>query len=307
MRGRFCPILATAFLCLRTLGLPSLSATVIPDEVKKIVTFIYAPLPSVPGANSLVPVGTGFFVAVRNTADARGIFGYLVTAKHVLQDRSGSQYPEIFLRLNRHKGDAELVRLELTGKDKKVFYHPTDNSVDIAVIPVLPPEATYDFKALPDELLTTEGSFKELGISEGAEVFFTGLFLPHVGQHKNYPIVRFGRVAMITDERISWQELGRPPEMLRLYLIETQSYGGNSGSPVFFYFLPPNTLAGTPILRLAGIMKGSLDELRPIGVIQSTQQAVSAQNLGIAVVTPSYLLYEILFSDELKTIRSKVK
>jgi hypothetical protein len=41
---------------------------------------------------------------------------------------------------------------------------------------------------------------------------------------------------MISSEKIPWQD--RPTEPVQeadLYLLETQSYGGNSGSPVFFY------------------------------------------------------------------------
>jgi len=32
---------------------------------------------------------------------------------------------------------------------------------------------------------------------------------------------------------------------------------------------------------------------------------VSAQNIGIAAVTPSYLVHDILFSDELKKLRAE--
>jgi hypothetical protein len=39
---------------------------------------------------------------------------------------------------------------------------------------------------------------------------------------------------MITDDRFRWQEGSRPAEMVELYLLETMSFGGNSGSPVFF-------------------------------------------------------------------------
>jgi hypothetical protein len=47
-------------------------------------------------------------------------------------------------------------------------------------------------------------------------------------------------------------------------------------------------------------MMGYFNEATPIGVVQTPTAAIpySRQNIGIAAVTPSYLLYEILFSAE---------
>jgi hypothetical protein len=90
-----------------------------------------------------------------------------------------------------------------------------------------------------EELVTTKESFNALKISEGSDVFFVGLFTSFYGQHKNFPIARFGRVALISGEKIPWQD--RPTEPVQeadLYLLETQSYGGNSGSPCVFLFRP---------------------------------------------------------------------
>jgi hypothetical protein len=50
------------------------------------------------------------------------------------------------------------------------------------------------------------------------------------------PIVRFEKVALITDEKIEWKET-IPPKPLELYLLECQSYSGNSVSPVIFNLL----------------------------------------------------------------------
>lgn len=52
-----------------------------------------------------------------------------------------------------------------------------------------------------------------------------------MGEHRNNPIVRFGRVALLPEDKIPWQENGKSAESVELYLLETQSYGGNSGSP----------------------------------------------------------------------------
>jgi hypothetical protein len=35
------------------------------------------------------------------------------------------------------------------------------------------------------------------------------------------------------DEKVEWKEKGIPSKLLDLYLLECQSFGSNSGSPVF--------------------------------------------------------------------------
>lgn len=133
-------------------------------------------------------------------------------------------------------------------------------------------------------------------------MFFAGLFTPYPGAEKNYPIVRFGRVALVTDEKIEWG--GKPMD---LYLIEAGSYGGNSGSPVFFHFgierSPGIAVMGNPVLKLAGVMQGSVTELQPIQVVDTSKTPVAISNIGIAAVVPAYKIHEVLFGGELKKRR----
>jgi hypothetical protein len=59
----------------------------------------------------------------------------------------------------------------------------------------------------------------------------SGTFLdlqPVIGTRRNYPVIRFGRVAMITEEKVKFGDYEAD-----LYLVETGSYGGNSGSPAW--------------------------------------------------------------------------
>jgi hypothetical protein len=272
----------------------------IPPEVKSIVAFIFVP----DTTGKLVPNGTAFFVGVKDTNKPPGYAVNLVTAKHILQleDRK-TFYPVVFVRLNRKAGDAEILRLDLqpAGNSKNVFVH-SDPTVDIAVVPALPDENVFDFKFISDDFLTTGEDFQTLKIREGSEIFFTGLFIPHIGERKNYPVVRFGRVALVTDERINWEGT-----KTQLYLVESASYGGNSGSPVFFYLgaerEPGSIVVGAPVLKLAGIMKGFVGERRPIELVETARIPVSVSNIGIAGVVPAYLLHEILFGPELKAKR----
>jgi len=169
----------------------------------------------------------------------------------------------------------------------------------------VPDLSSFEYKILPYDYITTRDDAKKLRIREGDEVFFSGLFIPHIGEDRNLPIVRFGRVSLVTDEKINWN--GTKIELL---LIETISVGGNSGSPVFFYFGPdrePGQLKlGPPILKLAGIVKGSFVSGNPLEFIQTDIRPVVRSTIGITGVVPAHKLYEILFGAELKRQRNSI-
>lgn len=271
------------------------------SEIKKSISFIFLKGQE----DKLVANGTGFFVGVKKEGTADTYSVYFVTAKHVLQDKGGQYYPEIILRLNKLDGNSDLIKVELS--ETKVFEH-TDETVDIALFNCLPDQKIYDFKFIPNELIANNEIIKQHEIAEGDEVFFTGLFTSHIGQKRNQPIIRFGRVALIPEEKIEWKEDGKPTKFMELYLLECQSFGGNSGSPVFFQLNPlrrPGQISiGGPTILLAGIMTGSFLHGTNVQITQAVQNLVSLQNLGIAAVTPANKLQEILFSSELVKARS---
>ncbi len=297
---RFILMLVVVAICI---GFDSLLAAPIPPEVKSVVVFVF-----VPGnkPDQYMPYGTAFFVGVKSPKSPDRSFVYLVTAKHVLQTPDQKSWlPNILLRLNTKTGDSEILKVPVTlsGTDKTVFFHP-DSSVDIAVIPALPDEKKFDFKILPEEMITTEKDFKDLKITEGSEVFFTGLFSGYLGARKNYPIVRFGRVSLVTDEKIRFAN-----QDAQLYLIESGSYGGNSGSPVFFYFgsdrTPGMLVVGPPVLKLAGVMKGCFQDCQPVTEIETSKASIAQSNMGVAAVVPAFKLHELLFGPELAKQRGQ--
>ena len=276
----------------------------VPPEIKTVVAFVFAPGPT---GGPPIPHGTGFFVGVKHPKDETRSFVYLVTAKHVLQsvDRR-SWLPKILLRLNTRKGDLGFIEIPIvpSGRGQTIFLHPTDTTTDVAVIPGLPDEKQFDFKFLPDELLTSKQDFASLKIVEGSEVFFTGLFSPHVGTRRNYPVIRFGRVALITDERVKFGDHDAD-----LYLVDTGAYGGNSGAPVFFYLgsdrEPGAIIVGPPVLKLAGVMSGTFLDLQPLRAIETARIAVAPSSMGIAAVVPAYKVKEILAGPELSRRRAQ--
>lgn len=273
-------------------------AAPIPQDVKKTVTFIFIEK----NRGELIPNGTGFFVAVKHETDPGMQSTYLVTAQHVLKDGKGNFLSKIWIRLNKLAGGSEFLPAALTRRLEKLIYTHPDPTVDIAVVPAYASRDVFDYIPIDPTMLVTRESFREIGIGEGSEIFFVGLFTAHVGKERNYPLVRFGRVAMISGERILWRERRKKdPDLVEVFLMETTTFGGNSGSPVFFDLgvdRIPNTIAPREI-RLAGVVRGSFLKGEPVQVVSTGLVPFVDQNIGISAVTPSYFLHDILLSEEL--------
>ena len=162
----------------------------------------------------------------------------------------------MWVRLNQRGSGVDYVRLELaeSGPNRNVFFH-ADSSVDLVALPFLPDRDKFEFKLLPEQMVTEKDEPERLNIREGTEVFFTGLLVQYAGVQRNHPVVRFGRVALVTDEPIEFQG-----ERRDVYLLEVASFGGNSGAPVFFSLgadrEPGMLVIGAPIVKLAGVMMG---------------------------------------------------
>jgi len=302
-----------AFLIILTMPFSMISkGMTIPENVKKLVAFVYV------GDNphDARLSGTGFFVSVSKVSSTNGPTAYyFVTAKHVILKPDRSPVSRIFLRVNdRHDGVAMVpVDLILAGTNKNVYFHQ-DADVDLAVIAGVPDPQYCDIMTLDSGYLTSESDIRALHIHEGTDTFFTGLFTHYFGSSRNYPIVRFGKFALATDEKLDWPE----PKFdsgtniwqitrQNLYLIESTSLGGNSGSPVFFQFgmeREANTISfGGPELKLAGVMKGNFGDIESIIPIETAVIPGVRTNTGVAAVIPAYLLHDILFCDEIKTRR----
>lgn len=307
--------LITVFALL-ALSLVPVGAVPVPKNIKDAVTYIYVPSKD---GKQVVENGTGFFVYVENEQSKRDSV-YLVTAKHVLLEKPGKFYSEISIRINNSEGTSDFIKIPLAGPNAAKLFTHSDSTVDVAVIPgsdikLLPGKAKnyWAFKAVSISMAISAEHFEKGHVQEGDETFFVGLFSHYSGTKKNYPIVRFGRLAMITNEKIPWDD-----QMLTLYLVETQSFGGNSGSPVFFYPSlerePGRFVLGRPTLLFAGVMMGTFQGAHEIrfakpgkpperGTIQG-RSLISVENIGIAAVVPASQVKDILFSDAVKAHRA---
>jgi hypothetical protein len=195
-------------------------------------------------------------------------------------------------------GGSEIGNVILN-KDE-IFTHE-DAEVDIAVVPVSINPRIYDTIVVQEEIISTKQTVEQLQVGEGDDAFFIGLFTHHIGKVRNQPIVRFGRVALFPEEKVQ----SGPNTEEDLYLMECQSYAANSGSPAFFYIsLTRHPPFMQQRLYLAGVVKGHF-RFPPDDEVSIDQ--LDRPNIGVAAVTPSYKLHEILHSPKMRNYRSEVE
>lgn len=235
-----------------------------------------------------------------NNPVTNGYAVYMITSRHALfESITKNPLQKIFIRLNGRDGKSGFagVPLLFDGPKKNVFFH-TDPTVDITVIPFLPDQTMFDFKFLPDRMITSRGDFDALNIHEGSELFFTGMLVLLACVEDRYHVMRFGRVALAPGENLAWH--GQSAD---LFLVETGSIGGNRSSPVYFYFdaenNPDRRQKSPSVLKNAVIMQGAYAEAHESRAVASSSEPPAFSNLGIAAIIPCYKVYEILYSEEL--------
>ncbi len=130
----------------------------------------------------------------------------------------GVSLTDVHIRLNQANGEAKWYSSKI-----EQWFFPSDPSLDAAVLPALVPVGS-DHLVLTLSTIITPSVATELNIGVGEEVFVTGLFAHHVGNHRNAPIVRIGNLAAYPEERIQTGEFGE----IDAYLIEARSIGGLS-------------------------------------------------------------------------------
>jgi len=213
---------------------------------------------------------------------------YVVTARHLID--LGRQQGGLGIRVNLIEGETRDI---LTEPDGWVS-HPT---ADVAARRVdtldgLDVRVITTFQFVTDQYLATQDLL-------GEPVFFVGLFTMHPGQHRNQPIVRFGEVAMLPGEDVTFEPLPGTEMRMAAFLVEAHSWGGHSGAPAFvrhpFIVTPgPNPVVriGLPKVTLLGVVAGHYD--LPRDLPQELARATVAENAGIAVVVPAQRILEVL-------------
>jgi len=261
-------------------------------------------------AQTHVIEGTCFFVFYEDRRlGEQGGFTYLVTNRHMAAPEipEGPEYhlESVNVRLN-------LLTSEMGKKSEEGsipfgnqvhWYFPADDSVDLAVIPILPDQTKYDYSGFPTSLFATKDVVKASGIAEGDTVLFAGYFTGFPGLVKIQPIVRQGILAMIPDEKM--QTTLRKPG--NLYLADIHTLKGNSGSPIFVSVggFRNGTLSfgGFPY-RLLGVLSGYYFEDSDFNLsVASSVSGVVQGNSGISLIVPVDEVKSLLDSPALQSLR----
>jgi hypothetical protein len=83
------------------------------------------------------------------------------------------------------------------------WFHSQNEADDVVVVPLLPNQETVDFKEIPTAMFVDETTLKTNAIEEGDNLYFIGLMAQYYGVKRNYPVVRRGTLALMTDEPIN--------------------------------------------------------------------------------------------------------
>lgn len=281
--------------------------------IKKTVGYIFSGEVREERLISIYPLGTGFLVAVpHHQVEGRG-WPYFVTAKHVLKRTPEEYRTEIFVRANlrdwspsSNQIGASFYRLPVLDNEGNLQWTIHSNpAVDLAVIQNFPRPETYEFQVIPNTIFATEEVVQKEEVAEGDEVFFP-CFTPEIPQRRrNYPVIRFGRIALTSGE-----DLPTLGGSAKFHFAECFPFGGNSGSPVFLRFGPmrrATQLVFGERYFLLGIMSGYYYQTRPVD-IQPTEFRLSVnQSIGIAAIIPVDYLKDILYSETLRRQRHEIE
>ncbi len=280
---------------------------VIGDQYRKCVVFLFADVPD-PDNRELkrTPAATAFLAGVPAPGPppvgSEGVFfRYLVTARHVVA--LSRKYGSLFVRI--HRADDSAVFMELP--PDAWHEHPSEE----VAVSLLRTSAPLNHVLIATDQFALDAKVGEYRIATGDEVFFVGLFSEHPGTDRNQPILRFGNISLMPDEKIL-VNVGDSTARIRAYLVEARSWGSHSGSPAFVFFPPDrfgNSISvGTALpIFLLGLVQGHQEiksEVAFIGdVLGSGKVPVNA---GIAVVVPAQEIHDLLMSEVVVTERDEL-
>lgn len=255
--------------------------------------------------------GTGFLVAVPETRlEGHMVIVYLVTNRHVAKamtpDASGRNVAhqitkmDVTLNLRMAVDGNRTKTIPLPPEGPFQWHFPTDESIDLAVIPFAMKD-DYDAVQIPVSMFYTSDTWQQNRIGPGDKVITCGYFLHYAGAHQFQPIIREGSLAMVPDD-----VMDTPTGKAKIYLADLHIIPGNSGSPLFL--APPFTLGGMVSdgkggipYGLVGLVSGYMWEDSQLTLHAANDyEATIHANSGIAVIVPVDQLKDLLFSSALQ-------
>lgn len=246
-------------------------------------------------------IGTAFFIHI---TEGRHDFIYAVTCKHVIEPEL-AKGKTLFLRLNR----ADVLDVFHVPLKDEWVYHP-DDTVDVAVLSLKADPSWHQLAMAPmahtSLLSQTQMEDDAPLLAEGDDVVSLGLFAQYEGTRRTFPLARFGKVALVTDEPVmGWYGLSD------YIFIEGQVYPGFSGSPVFVahQVLDTNRFH----LLLMGIAHGFFKEVEDSRIktgdfVLDGKGGATVRRFthhGISLVTPDTKIADILYGEQFMKAREE--
>lgn len=242
--------------------------------------------------------GTGFIVSYHDPRLANDqSFQYLVTNRHVTNcpDENGGPggLQSVSLQVNL-KSDAS-VNLPLSQNGNISWVFPSDDSVDLALIPVnLPPQVNN--ASIPIDSFFAKEDFTANNIGEGAKIILSGYSYHFRGESRPLPLVREGILSMISDTPLE-TTMKKPG---KVYLGNVHIFGGNSGSPVFISLagIRPSGIVLDDNYRFLGVVSGFYNEDSDFNLeIATTVKGTQHANSGISMIVPADFLKDLILNN----------
>jgi hypothetical protein len=275
----------------------------IPDGFLDCVVYLYL---SEDEANDGSGIGGSGFLAGVISSDVPTPFWflYVVTAKHVVMEGS------LFVRMTTQEGEKHIYETA----DNDWICHPDGDDVAVCLVSLDPKKFRFSFIPINDFLRPEQIPISDIGI--GDEAFIVGRFINHEGKQRNTPTARTGIISQMPIEPIHIRGIDQ-----ECFLVEARSFGGFSGSPVFWRVLPfsgtrkiPNWKHGQIGPPLLGIEVGYVLDWaevcdsagRPIMYRGAPAQQVQI-NTGMMIVVPAWRLVKFLAEGVPMTNRREIE
>jgi hypothetical protein len=186
--------------------------------------------------------------------------------------------------------------------DQLHWFFPSDDAVDLAILPVAPDQTRYAYLPIPLSMIVGSEQLKVDQVGIGDPVIFAGYFRSFSGETRMEPIVRQGVIAMLPEEKLdtTLHKKGH------LFLADLHAFHGNSGSPVFANLggMHRGALYLGDKYVLLGIISGYYPESAGFSVPAATILTGEVRdNSGIATIVPGEELVKLVNSKEVQASR----
>jgi Trypsin-like peptidase domain len=251
--------------------------------------------------------GTGFIVAYHDPRLAPDLmFDYLVTNRHVAECQDEERRPREVLSagLQVNLTDGRTTILQLNDHGNAAWRFPADDSVDLAVVPiVIGTGLNFRPYVIPLDLFFLKEDLASENLGEGAKIILSGYFYQIDGSPRLEPLVREGVLSMIPETPLT-TTMGKPGT---IYLGDIHIFGGNSGSPVFIssYGVRPRGPVLDDEFHFLGVVSGYYYEDSDFKLqIAITVSGKQRANSGISMIVPADFLKDLILNNpELKRAR----